>query len=102
MILTCYVVGNKVDDHFQPVAVCTLHQILKFPHASRYVVCQVGVYVIIILDGIWRACFSFHDGRMVGTYIMDSVIRLRGMLYDAGVPDMGGSKLLDFGQVPCW
>ena len=33
---------------------------------------------------------------MIGTYIVTAIIRLRGMLYDTGIPNMGGSQLLYF------
>ena len=33
---------------------------------------------------------------MIGTYVVTAIIRLRGMLYDAGIPNMGGSQFLYF------
>ena len=73
-----------------------LHQVLEFLHALRYVFGQVGVYIVIIFDGIGRAGFSLHDGGMAGTDIVAAGIGLCGMLYDAGVPDMRCSEFLYF------
>ena len=98
VILACHVVGYEIDDDFQPAAVGTLHQILKFLHASGYVFGQVGIYVIVIFDGIRRTGLSLDDSRMVGTYVVAAIIALCGMFNNTGVPNVSGSQPFDFTQ----
>ena len=75
-----------------------LHQILKLSHTLRYVLGEIRVDIIVVLDGIGRSGFTFHYGRMVGLDIVTAVVSLRSMLDDARVPYMCSAKLLDFSQ----
>ena len=98
MILTGYVVGNKIYDNLQTATVSALHQILKLSHTLRYVLGEIRIDIIVVLDGIGRSGFTFHNGRMVGLDIVTAVVSLRSMLDDARVPYMCSAKLLDFSQ----
>ena len=96
--MACHVVGHKVYDDFQAGAVGTLYQIFEFLHTSGNVLGQVGVYVVVILDGIGRTGLTLDYGRMVGADVVASVVSLCGVLDDARVPDVRGTQPLDFAQ----
>ena len=60
MVFACHVVGDKVHDDLHSSLVGTLYEVLPLSHAQTYVLCQVGVYVVIIGDGIRRTRFAFY------------------------------------------
>lgn len=95
MILTGHVVRHKVHDDFHTADMCTFHQSLELFHAFVYVYRQVRVNVIIIFDGIGRACLSLDYRRMVFRNAVGRVVSLCGMSYQTGVPDVGRSQFLD-------
>ena len=66
MVLPRHVVRYKIDDHFQPVRMCTGDEAFKFLHPVRHVHGQVGVHIVVILHCIGRACNAFYDQRVVG------------------------------------
>lgn len=66
VILACHVVGDKIYNNFQSGTVSAMYQILKLLHSFRHIVCQVRIYVIIILDGVGRARLTFYDGGWSG------------------------------------
>ena len=98
VILACHVVGDKIYNNFQSGTVSAMYQILELLHSFRHIGCQVRIYIIIILDGVGRARFAFHDGGVVGPYVEATVIRLRCMLDNACIPDMGSTQFLDFSK----
>ena len=52
MILACYVVWHKIDDHLQSGTMASVKKLFKFLHTIVDIVGQVGVNVVIIDDGI--------------------------------------------------
>ena len=95
VVAACHVVGNEVDNHLQSCSVGSLHQLGELLHAVGHGGGQVGVYVVVVLDGIGRTCLTFHRGLVVGADAEMAVVGLRGMLDKAGVPYVGGAQLLD-------
>ena len=91
VILPGDVVGDEVDDGFQTVAVGAQDQVLKLLHAFGNVCGNVGIYVIIVFDGIRRTGFPFDDGGMVRADVVAAVVCLCGMFDDACIPDVGGA-----------
>ena len=96
MVLACYMVRYKINNDLQAATVCALHQVFKFPHTLRNVLCQIRIHIIIIFYGIWRTGFTFYDSRMIGLDIVATIIRLRCMFYNTGIPYMGNPQLLYF------
>ena len=97
VVLARHVVGYEVNEDFQVSTVSALHQVFEFLHTFRYVLGQIGVYVIIILDGVRRSGLALDDGGMVGADIVAAVVSLCGVLDDARVPDVGDAQSLNFG-----
>ena len=52
MVLAGHMVRHEVDDDLQPGSMGALNQFLELLHATRHVDSQVGVYIIIVGDGI--------------------------------------------------
>ena len=70
-ILTCHMVGDKVDDYLQSGLMATGHQTLKLLHAPVHLVGKVRVNVIIVGDGIGRAGHTLHHlGVLTGDAIL--------------------------------
>ena len=85
-ILPRHVVRHEVDDHFQPRLVRAAHEVLKLLHAVRHVGGEVGVDVVIVLDGVGRARAAFHHGGVVGADAVGLVAGLGGVLEQAREP----------------
>ena len=90
-----HVVGHEVDDHLQSCIVGALHQLGELLHAARHGGCQVGVHIVIVLDGIGRTCLPLDRSLVVGADAEMAVVGLRGMLDDACVPDVRRAQFLD-------
>ena len=88
-------VWDEVDDHFQTGAVGALHEIFKLAHTLVGLRGQVGVDVVVVLDGIGRAGGAFHHFGVVAAYAVGAVVRLCGVFQEACVPDVGEAKLSD-------
>ena len=93
LILTGYVVGHEVDDDLQPGLVRALHQLLKLLHALVDVHSQVGVYVVVVGDGIGRTSLTLHHSGMLAGDAVGTVVRLRGMTDDTCIPHMADAHL---------
>ena len=85
VVLACHVVGHEVDDHFQSRLVRALQQSLKFSHAVGDVGSQVGVDVVIVLDGVGRAGPALYDSRVVGP---DAVSLIVGLFQQSRKPNV--------------
>ena len=59
---------------------------------------EVGVDVVVVLDGIGRACLPLHRVGVVGTDALGAVVGLRGMLQQADIPDVGSPETADIGE----
>ena len=89
VILACYVVRHKINNHLEVCFVCTHHKVFKLFHAFRHLCRQVRVDVIIVFDGIWATSIAFHDcGVILGNSIL-CMVAFGGMLNEPGVPNMG-------------
>ena len=95
MVAAGHVVGHEVDDHLQSCIVGALHQLGELLHAVRHGGRQVGVHIVVVLDGIGRTCLALDCCLVVGADAEVTVVGLRGMLDDTGIPDVGGTQLLD-------
>ena len=52
LILTCYMIGHKVDDDLQPGLMGALYQLFELLHTQLHVDSQVRVYVVVVGNGI--------------------------------------------------
>ena len=98
VILTCHMIGYKVDNHLHTSLVRTVDQLLKLLHTFVYVDSQVRIHIVIVGNGVWRTGLTLDDGRMVPGYSECSIVCLRGMTNDAGIPDVADTHLPDFLQ----
>ena len=74
LILACHMIGNEVDHDLQPCLVATLHESLELLHAVRHIHSKVGVYVVIVGDGIGRASPSLHYERVLAGYAIGRIV----------------------------
>ena len=88
VILASHVVGHKVDDDFQSGSVSTNYHFFKLSHASVDADSQVGIYVIIVGDGVRRASTTFHHSGMLSGDAVFAINGLCGVSDDASVPYM--------------
>ena len=95
VVLTTYVIRHEVHDHIHAALMCTLYQCLEFLDALVDILGYIGIYVIVVSDGVWRPCLALDDVGIVARYAVACVVGSMGMLYDACVPYCGHSQLLD-------
>ena len=95
VVSACHMVGHKVHNQSQASLVCAVEQVLKFGHAFIDVDGQVGVNVVVVLDGIGRTSAALNNGRVVGGNAVLRIVGLRGVLEQARVPNVGIAKLAD-------
>ena len=84
-IFAAHMVRYEINQYAQTRIMSALDERFEFLHPLRFVLRQVGVYVIIIRDGVWRAGFAFGDGRMV--------ICCGSVTDHAGVPNMRDTQI---------
>ncbi len=94
-VLTCDMVGNKVDDNFHTGFMRTLNESLKLRHPLVYVYSDIGVYVIIVCNGIRRTRLPLHHGRMLPGNAMYGIVCHSGMTYHTRIPYMRNAERLD-------
>ena len=86
-------IGNKVDNDLQSCLVSAGDEGFKFLHALLHIHGEVWIHVIVVTDGVWRACLSLYYCRMLRRYSILGIVCLRGMTYHSRVPDMGDTHL---------
>ena len=85
-------IGNEIYDYFHSGIVGTCYKGLKLRHPVGYVGGEVGVYVIIILYGVWRPCYAFYYIMIITGNAILRVVCGSSMLYDTGVPHMSNAE----------
>ena len=98
IILAGHMIRYEIDDYFHSGFMRPSDQRFEFFHTVRHIISQVRVYIIIIFDRIRRAGIPLYDCRMVSSYLVSRIISIRCMFDHSGIPDMGGSQLLNLGQ----
>ena len=104
LVAACHVVGHEVHDHFQVGGMGALYESVKFAQAVFDVDGQVGVNVVIVLDGVGGAGFSLDDGGMVALDAVGSVICLGSVFEKSRVPHVCKAERADalqfgFGEI---
>ena len=92
-VLACHMVWNEVDDDFHTRIMRALNKILKLLHAVRNRLGNIWVDVVIIGNGVWRACYSFHHLRVLTWYSKTGIVSACGMAYNTSIPNMGYAQL---------
>ena len=92
------VVGDKVHQDLQPCLVGTLDEGVQLCLSRVWIFGEVGVDVVVVLDGIGRACLPLHRVGVVGTDALGAVVGLRGVLQQADIPDVGCPETADIGE----
>jgi hypothetical protein len=87
-------IWHKVHYQFEVLVVDAFEHSLKFFHTVGDAFSQIGINVVIILNGIWRAGISLYYVLVVGEYAVGRIVSTLGMLYDTGEPHMRGAELL--------
>ena len=91
-------VGHKVHDDAQAGLVGAHDKLFELLHPLFHLHCQIGIHVVVVLNGIRASGLTFHHHGVVTTDAEVRVVGLRGMLYDAGVPHVGDAEILDFAK----
>ena len=84
-ILAADVVGHKVDEYTESGVVGAFDKGFELLHTLGFVLCQVGIDIVIIGDGIRRTGFAFGDSRVV--------VLGCGVSDDSGVPNMRSAQI---------
>ena len=92
------VVGDKVHQDLQPSLMGTLDEGVQLCLSRVWIFGEVGVDVVVVLDGIGRACLPLHRVGVVGTDALGAVVGLRGVLQQADIPDVGSPETADIGE----
>ena len=69
------------------------HKPLELIHALSDILCQVGINVVVVGDGVRRSCPTLHHSGMLARNAKPRVVGHRGMTYDAGIPHMRHTQL---------
>ena len=93
VILTSHMVGHEVDNYLQACIMGTLNQLFKLLHALLYIDGQVWVNVVVVGDGIWRTCLTFHHSGMLAWNAKLAIVGLSSMADNSGIPHMAYSHL---------
>ena len=95
MVFAGDMVRDEVDDNLQAGIVSASDQVLELLHAVHDGVGQVGVHIVIILDGVGRTCIPFDHSTVIFLDMEKGIIRAGSVFDDAGVPDVGNTQFLD-------
>ena len=91
-------VGDKVHQDLQPCLVGTLDEGVQLCLSRVGIFGEVGVDVVVVLDGIGRASLPLHRVGVVGADTLGAVVGLRGVLQQADIPDVSCSEAADIGE----
>ena len=91
-------VGDKVHQDLQACLVGTLDEGVQLCLSRVGIFGEVGVDVVVVLDGIGRACLPLHCVGVVGTDALGAVVGLRSVLQQADIPDVSCSETADIGE----
>lgn len=95
MILTCHVIGYKVQDHLEPRLVGTGYEGFKLLHSLGHLDSEIGVDVVIVLDSIGTSGLALHHYRVVFCNAVSGIVRLRGVLEKPSEPNVCVAVVLD-------
>ena len=87
-------IGHEVYQHSKTGTLGSLDKLFEFSHSRRRVHSQIRVNIIIISDGIGRACLTFDHTRIISGDPVSRIIRTMGVLNDTGVPHVCGAERL--------
>ena len=85
-------IGHKVDNHLESLAVTAGNEVFEFGHARRHIFGEIRVNVVIVSYGIRAAGMSFDHVGVITYDAISGVVGVVGVLYDAGIPYMGDSE----------
>ena len=98
MILACNMIGNEIDDDLQSCFMCPFYQEFELTNTLLGVFRKVWIYVIIVANSIWTACFALHHIRVIDGNSISRIIRLACVFDDSRIPDMSTAKSSDLLQ----
>ena len=75
MVLTSYMVGNKIHDDVHSCLMSAQNQLLPLFHSHFWVIGQIGIYVVIIGYGVGGTGFSLDNFRVLGRNAYCRIIR---------------------------
>ena len=93
IIITCHMVRYKVHNHLKSSLMRTSYQFLPLLHALLWLICQIGIYVVIISHCVWRPSLTFHHCTMICWLSYFAIISLRCMVQNTCVPHVCISKI---------
>ena len=81
-------IGDEVHEEAQPRSVRTLHEGLQLRHTLGGLLHEVGIHIVVVLDGIGRARDSLDRIGVVWADAMGAIVGLGGVLQQADIPYM--------------
>ena len=88
-------IGYEINNDFQTNIVGAANEQLEFLHTVVRMLGDIGIYIIIVFDGVRTSCHTLHHRRVVGSYTILGIICLVSMLNNTCVPNMSSTKALD-------
>ena len=98
VILACHMVRHEVDDDLHACLMGALHQSLEFLHALIDIGGQIGINVVVVGDGVRRACPTLHNCWVLTGDSIGRIIGHGSMTDHTCVPDMAHAHLPDVFQ----
>ncbi len=95
-VLSCHMVGDEIDYHFQAGAVCAFYQCFEFGHAVGYVFSQIRIDIVVIGDCVRTSGMAFDYMRIIFWNAERCVVGVVRMFDYTGVPDVCGPEVFDF------
>ena len=94
-VLTGNVIGNKINDYLQIGLVRTSHKRLKFSHSIANIHGQIGIDIIVVLDGVGRTRDAFDHVRIVFGNAVRRKIGHGGMFNHSRVPHVRNAEIFE-------
>src|SRR5574344_2523940 len=81
-------IWNKINNHLHIMRMDPVNKICKFFHTLSDIDSQIRIYIIIVCNGIWRACNALDCVFVYRWYSVTGIVTAGGMRYYACKPDM--------------
>ena len=98
MIFARYMVRHKVNDDLHSGQMRTINKLLKLHHSVRHIDGYIRINVVIIRDGIRRACLTLDYTRMLARNAILRVVGCCSMPDNTRIPHMRKTHIVDLTQ----
>ena len=88
MVAARHMIGDEVHEEAQPRSVRTLHEGLQLRHTFSRLLRQIGIHIVVVLDGVGRARYALDRVGVIRTDTVGAVVGLGGVLQQTDIPYM--------------